>query len=109
MVKKAMSFACGWATGKMPDVHKLKDTEEAVKEFTEFLRDLRVHKFNAKIDEWGGGDQKGCPERKRVLMSLKLAKFGLTATEADVMRLGKHVGADDNLENISTEAVCGDK
>ena len=44
-----------------------------------------------------------------MLMSLKLAKFGLTATEADVMRLGKHVGADDNLDNISTEAVSGDK
>jgi hypothetical protein len=109
LVKKAMSFAGGWATGKMPEVHKMKDTEEAVSEFTEFLRDLQVHKFDAKVDEWGSGDQRGCPERKHVLMSLKLAKFGLTATEADVMRLGKHVGADDNLENISTEAVCGDK
>ena len=111
LVRKAMSFACGWATGKMPgpEVHKLKGTEEAVEEFTEFLRELQVNKFDEKIDEWGSGDQRGCPQRKHVVMSMKLAKFGLTATEADVMRLGKHIGADDDLDHLSTEAVCGDK
>ena len=109
LVKKAMSFACGWATGRMPEVHKMKDTEESVREFSEFLRELQINKFDKKIDEWGSGDQRGCPQRKHVVMSMKLAKFGLTATEADVMRLGRHIGADDDLDHLSTEAVCGDK
>ena len=109
LVKKAMAFACGWSTGKMPDVNNMKGTEESVREFSEFLKDLQVHKFDAKVDEWGKGDQRGCPERKHVLMSMKLAKFGLTATEADVMRLGKHIDTDDILDSTSTEAVSGDR